>query len=131
MHALKSIFLGGVCATALSITAAQAAMFDVPGGDLEAALNAFAAQSNVQLVVSSEQVRGVKTRGARGDLAPQAALAKILAGTGFTSLRDPAGAVSIVRGQEKARHQTAASSDAVPVKLAAAASASVETVVAY
>ncbi|HUJ02489.1 MAG TPA: TonB-dependent receptor, partial [Rhizomicrobium sp.] len=129
MNALKSMFLGGACAAALGISAAHAAMFDVPGGDLEAALNAFAAQSNVQLVVSSDQVRGVKTRGARGELAPQAALAKILAGTGFTSLRDPAGAVSIVRGQESPPRSTAHASEDLPVKLAAAASSGVETVV--
>jgi iron complex outermembrane recepter protein len=129
MNALKSMFLGGACATALSITAAQAAMFDVPGGDLEAALNAFAAQSKVQLVVSSDQVRGIKTRGARGDLAPQVALAKILAGTGFTSLRDPAGAVSIVRGAEKLPHEKTHTPEDVPLKLAAASGSSVETVV--
>jgi len=129
MNALKSMFLGGACAAALGISASHAAMFDVPGGDLEAALNAFAAQSNVQLVVSSDQVRGVKTRGARGELAPQAALAKILAGTGFTSLRDPAGAVSIVRGQESPPRSTAHASEDLPVKLAAAASSGVETVV--
>jgi iron complex outermembrane receptor protein len=130
MKIFKSMVLGGACTFALGMTAAQAAVFDVPGGDLESALNAFTAQSKLQLVVSSDAIRGVHTRGAKGDLAPQVALAKILAGTGFTSLRDPAGALSIVRGEE--RPQSAApvqADDAAPVRLAAAASASVETVV--
>ncbi len=129
MKTLKALVLGGACTFALG-TAAQAAVFDVPGGDLEAALNAFTAQSKLQLVVSSDQIRGVHTRGAHGDLAPQVALAKILAGTGFTSLRDPAGALSIVRSENKPHDAaTAQAAEPAPLRLAAAASSSVETVV--
>jgi outer membrane receptor protein involved in Fe transport len=85
-----------------SVTAiATAAEFNVPSGDLEAALNAYSAQSGIQLMVSSEAVHGVRTQGIKGDLPPDAALSRILSGTGFVSEHDVGGGLTIVRGSGK------------------------------
>ena len=81
---------------------------------MEAALNAFTAQSNVQLAVSSDAIRGVRTRGTQGDLSPDVALLRILAGTGFTSMRDRSGAITIVRTEQR-------SDDAPTIQLAQSA----------
>jgi outer membrane receptor protein involved in Fe transport len=78
---------------------AHAAGFDIPGGDLTAALNAYSAQSGVHLMVSTDVVRGLKTSGVKGDLSPEKALAKILSGTGLTTSQDIGGGVAIVRAQ--------------------------------
>ncbi len=110
---LRSALLSGICAVGLN-AGVHAATFNVPGGDLEAALNAFTAQSNVQLVVSSDAIRGVRTRGTQGDLSPDVALLRILAGTGFTSMRDRSGAITIVRTEQR-------SDDAPTIQLAQSA----------
>ncbi len=98
-------FLKSTAATALWLGAtssgAYAAQFDVPGGDLATALNAYSAQSGVQLVVLTDQVRGVTTRGAHGELSASVALSRILTGTGFVSARDSSGGVMIVRARKE------------------------------
>jgi iron complex outermembrane recepter protein len=124
--------LKSTAATALWLGAmtagACAAQFDVPGGDLAKALNTYSAQSGVRLVVLTDQVRGIKTHGVEGDLSADAALSRILNGTGFVSAQDASGGVMIVPKRKK-------TSDAAEpvIRLAEAApahaAASVETVV--
>ncbi|HVZ69818.1 MAG TPA: STN domain-containing protein, partial [Rhizomicrobium sp.] len=90
-------------ATALVLSIAQAARaedFNIPGGDLARALNAYTAQTGQSLVVSGEAVRGVRTRGVKGNLSQDDALSHILAGTGFTIQRD-SGVIAIVRGERQ------------------------------
>src|SRR6185437_4673298 len=53
-----------------------------------------------------DAVAGVRSRGAAGDLSADAALSRILSGTGFVARRHASGAVSIVRDDR--------SSDAAP-----------------
>jgi iron complex outermembrane receptor protein len=125
--------LKSTAATALWLGAmtagAYAAQFDVPGGDLAKALNAYSAQSGVRLVVLTDQVRGIKTRGVRGDLTADAALSRILSGTGFVSAQDSSGGVMIVPGKaqpHEAEPVTRLADAATPARVAAA---SVETVV--
>jgi hypothetical protein len=84
--------------------AAQGADFNVPAGDLKAALDAYAHQSGVALVVSSAEVRGARTKGLKGNLSPDAALSRILEGTGFNVYKYSSGAVGISR--EKASEDT-------------------------
>jgi len=126
---LKAALAGGVSAAALS-GAAFAANFNIPGGDLEAALNAYASQAGVQLIVSDEAVKGTHTRGAQGELTASAALSRILDGTGFATQLTPAGVIAVVRAHTDAARQTAI---AAPVQVAEAApvhaAASVETIV--
>ncbi|HUJ02733.1 MAG TPA: TonB-dependent receptor, partial [Rhizomicrobium sp.] len=107
--------------------AAQADRFDIPGGDLKAALDAYTNQTGVELVVAGEAVKGVRTNGAKGEFTAYAALSRILAGTGFVMQRDESGAVGIVRGLDKAPRRTEAAGPA-PMRIAAASS-SVETIV--
>ncbi len=77
--------------------AAQTNSFDIPEGDLKVALEAYARQSGVRLVYLSEDVRDRRTAGARGDMSQDAALNRLLAGTGLTVKRDQSGALAIVR----------------------------------
>ena len=46
--------------------AANAGSFDIPGGDLKSALDSYAQQTGVSLVVSETALKGVQTRGVRG-----------------------------------------------------------------
>ncbi len=92
----KSALIGGASLVALS-TGAFAAEFNIPGGDLAAALNEFTAQTNVALIVSGDAIRGVHTRGARGTLSADDALSHILADTGFVMQRRSSGAITIVQ----------------------------------
>ena len=63
---IRSVLMGSACVFGLA-TAAHARSFDIPGGDLENALQAFTAQTGVNLIVADDQVRGIKSRGVSGD----------------------------------------------------------------
>ena len=92
---LKTALAAGVCLGVALPAAAYAREFDVPGGDLEAALTLYTAQAGVSLAVPSDAVRGVHTKGARGDFSPEVALAHILKGTGFAAQTDSAGVIRV------------------------------------
>ncbi len=127
MHKLKAALVGGASLLGLS-TAAFAAQFDIPDGDLARALDAYSRQTGVQLIYAATDVRGVRTRGAKGDFSAGDALTHILTGTGFAMHRHSAGAIAIVHDDARP-----ASASAHITKLAQAApahaAASVETVV--
>ena len=74
-----------------------ASTFNVPGGDLDAALDAFSAQSGVQLLVPNAAVRGIRTDGVKGELPDDQALLRLLRGTGFVAKPDSSGVIGIVR----------------------------------
>jgi len=117
-------------ASALAFTAAaHAENFDIPGGDLQTALNAYAKQTSVALIYPDDEVRTAHTGGAHGDLSPYDALAHLLKGTGFTTQRTPSGAIGIVRDLAPARQTSDRLQKAEPLRLAAAAASAVETVV--
>ena len=92
----KAVLAGGACVAALS-TSAWSAEFNIPGGDLNAALGAFSAETGMQIVMSYDAVKGVQSGGAKGDLSPDEALTRLLSNTGFTMQRRPSGAIAIVR----------------------------------
>jgi len=77
-------------------TSADAKQFNIPNGDLGAALNEYMAQSGVVLMVSGSAVKGAHTNGVRGDLSAEAALSRILSGTGLVA-QSQAGVIAIVR----------------------------------
>src|SRR6185437_981312 len=116
LMATSALVLGGA-------NAPMAATFDVPGGDLNAALDAYIAQSGVQLLVPNAAVQGIYTKGVKGKLSDGAALSRILQGTGFVAKPDSSGAIGIIK-------ETHSEAEVVPITLAQAASprASVETV---
>jgi outer membrane receptor protein involved in Fe transport len=86
--AMSTVFAGG---------SAWAANFNIPGGDLDSALDAYSAQSGVQLIVSNVAVRNVRTGGVKGNLSDNEALSRILNGTGFIAKPDKSGVIGIVR----------------------------------
>ena len=125
MISLKKTLL---CTCSLLLTAgfANARSFDIPGGSLEQALDAYTAQTGVDLVVPTSQLKGVRTNGVNGDLADDAALTRLLSGTGFTARHHPGGAIGISRDTQSLNESALPS-----IELAQAVSAprsSVETV---
>ncbi len=106
--------------------AAQAETFNIPGGDLKSALDAYARQTGVNLIVAGAEVSGVQTKGAQGDFSTDGALSRILNGTGFTMHRRASGAIGIMRDQSSRMEPV----DPTPMLLAQAAPprTSVETV---
>jgi TonB-dependent siderophore receptor len=76
---------------------AQPLAFDIPKGDLKAALDAYARQSGVQIIYRADELHGVVSPGAHGLLEPLAALDAILAHTGFGVRQDRSGALAIVK----------------------------------
>ena len=120
---LKSL-IAGTASTLALISAASAADFNIPAGDLKGALGAYMAQSGVTLLVSGETLKGARTGGVNGNLSADSALSRLLSGTGFTAHRDASGLVGIVREKSSA-------SEISPIELAQASPVSrsaVETV---
>ncbi len=124
---LKAFLASTACALFIA-GGAHAEQFDIPAGDLATALDAFTAQTGVSLMVSSEAVRGSRTRGARGELSASAALSQILSGTGFIERREANG-VAIVRDVRKHTAAPAATATRLAEARPMRAASSVETVV--
>ena len=120
----KSI-LSGIMAAIAFVTAAYATTFNVPAGSLDAALDAYTAQSGILLIGVTDQLRQAQTKGVTGDLPADVALTRILKGTGFIPSRDQSGAINIVRSRQQSSER-----DASLIQLAAApaAPAALETV---
>ncbi len=98
---LKSILAMSTCAMAVAISSgASADSFNIPAGDLKTALDLYIHQSGAQLVISYDAVKGARTQGVKGDLPSDAALTRILSGTGFTVHRYGEGSMAIVRGKQ-------------------------------
>jgi len=91
----KSLLAGTACA-ALFAAPVHATDFNIPTGDLGSALNAYMTQSGAVLIVSGDAVKGIKTKGVKGDLPAEAALSRLLSGTGFSAQLN-SGVVAIVR----------------------------------
>ncbi|WP_454691511.1 TonB-dependent siderophore receptor [Achromobacter aloeverae] len=66
-------------------------MFDIPGGELDAALRATASAARVPLTFTAEQTRGMVTDGVRGALTPQEAFARLLSRSPLQAVRMPNG----------------------------------------
>jgi iron complex outermembrane receptor protein len=127
LRMLKLALTGGVCTLAL-IASAHAANFNIPNGDLKPALDAYMKQADVTLMYPEDEMRGVVTRGAKGELSTAEALARILRGTGFSATQDSSGVIGIVKNAPARQHTELAPVTSVRLASAAAA-ASVETVV--
>jgi iron complex outermembrane receptor protein len=110
----------------LSAASASAEKFHIPASDLKTALDNYAAQTGVELVVSSEAVRGVRTRGASGDFSDEDALKRILSGTGFVARRE-AGAIVVVH-DDRAMEEPSTAAKIAAATAPAASNAALETV---
>lgn len=94
---LRAVLLALACSAALAAQAQSPIVrFDIPAGDLAAALDAYARQSGTQLVYRADQLRGARSGGVRGALSAGDGLARLLAGSGFAARTDASGAVLIV-----------------------------------
>ena len=125
-NGLLSLLLGSASAAVLAATA-YAANIDIPSGNLNSALDDYTTQTGISLIVSDGLTQGLQTRGAKGDLTASEALTRILTGTGLAS-RETSGAVMIVP-VSSLHEMPARQEQIIPVRVAAAASAAVETVV--
>ena len=119
----KRLWLAGASVASLALASGvQAANLNIPGGDLGAALDSYMQQTGISVIVSYGAVKGAQTRGVKGNLSADAALSKLLSGTGFVP-RHQDGAVMIV--------PSSASQLEIPMQLAQATPApraAVETV---
>src|SRR5580692_8177423 len=77
--------------------AAFAETFNIPGGDLATALTSYTKQTGIDLMVAGDDVKGVRTKGVKGQLSSNDALLHILAGTGFIMRHTSAGGIAIMR----------------------------------
>ncbi|HEY5238140.1 MAG TPA: TonB-dependent receptor [Rhizomicrobium sp.] len=116
-----SVFL----ASALFVAAAFAENFNIPGGDLKSALDAYAKQAGIELMYSASAVGSTRTKGIKGNLSPEDALSSLLNGTGFVP-RHESNAIAIVRGARQAEDMMEIHMAAAPAT--SASGASLETV---
>jgi len=103
----------GICAAVIA-TVVSAENFDIPSGNLSTALDSYARQTGVSLIISGDDVKNVHSRGVHGDFSAEVALSRILNGTGFDVRRRPSGALAIVPG-------SSSSDDLQPIHMAASA----------
>lgn len=89
IRTLAAALATSTCIIALATpAAAQTREYDIPAGSLKAALDAYVRQSGRQIVYRADQVRPARSPGVRGSLTPEAALAALLSGSGFTTRTD-------------------------------------------
>jgi len=84
------------CTLAIAASAhAQVRDFNVAPGDLKTALDAYIAQAGVQLLYKVDDIKGLSTKGLKGNLSPEDALARLLEGTRLKIRRDASNAIVI------------------------------------
>ena len=82
------------CTLAIGVSAyAQNREFNVAAGDLKTALDAYIAQAGVQLLYRVDDIKDLSTKGLKGNLSPEDALARLLEGTRLKVRRDESGAM--------------------------------------
>src|SRR5687767_10131 len=85
-HGLVAFVLSVLC-SALAATE-PVRSFDIAAGAAENALKQFARQSGVEVLFSTEAVRGVRTNAVKGELPVQEAVHRMLAGTPLRAVND-------------------------------------------
>jgi len=111
----------------LLATSAIAGPFNIPGGTLAAALEAYSAQSGVQVAISSDAVAGAHSKGASGEMSPEQALSRILSGTGLTTRR-VGNSVAVVRASSDQSENVSNNLPSLQLAQATVAPRAVETV---
>ena len=97
--------------------------FDIPAEALSQALRSFGQTAGEQIIFTEDLVSGLTFSGLRGDFSAEAALQRLLQGTGLVAERTPAGVIMIRRiarstkGDDQKNSPTAVqpSSSGVPV----------------
>ncbi len=90
------------CAVSALAVADAPKQSDIPAGDLRQALLKLSEQLGTELVYRPEQVQGVRTAGAHGELTTEQAILRLLDGTSLILHTDPSGAMLITRGGTEA-----------------------------
>lgn len=88
-------------------TSPPSALYDIPAGTLDDALQAFAKRSNVQLLYSPGLVRGKRSTGLFGDHLPTAALARLIAEHGLTAVLVSPNTYLLQKAKQQPRSDTA------------------------
>jgi hypothetical protein len=102
---IRSLALAGAAYAAM-LCPVSAANLNIPAGDLDAALDTYSVQTGVHLLYSQDAVEGIRSQGVKGNIADDAALSRILHGTGLTTRRDTSGAIAIYRGGDSSSLET-------------------------
>jgi iron complex outermembrane receptor protein len=111
---LASALACGVCIVAMATPAnAQTRAYNIPGGSLKSALDAYGRQSGRPVIYRTDDVRSAHSRGVRGNLSSDEALKRLLDGSGFTYRIDSSGAVAIIA--EAASTSSAAKNEDITV----------------
>lgn len=100
--------MAGVCIIACGVASpayayAQVRAFNIAPGEMRSALEQWSRQSGRELMYRIEDVRGLRSPGVKANLAPQKALAALLAGSGLVMRVDNSGATAIVRNSAAQR----------------------------
>ena len=92
-----SLIVAAVLRTSIVIAAEQSISFNIPPQALGTALNAYADIVNVQLSYPSQLTAKLKSPGVTGQLTPQQALQKLLAGSGLIAISTKNGTITLER----------------------------------
>ncbi len=87
---------------AVTADAADMRSFDIPPGELSAALKSLAKQTGLELIFQPGDLKGIKTQGVKGVFSPQDAVARLIDGTKLTIKTDQAGAILITPARTSA-----------------------------
>lgn len=71
--------------------------FDIPAQPMDAALIEFSEQADIQLMIATELVENLKSKGVRGRYLPEDALTTLIAGTGLTFHAVGENTIAVVR----------------------------------
>jgi outer membrane receptor for ferric coprogen and ferric-rhodotorulic acid len=95
------LLAGLICGLAVSgyTVAGSRDYFDIPAGDLLAALDQMANQSHVEFIYSTDDLQGLHTNGVRGELTAENAIHKLLEGTNLAVNVHSSGAILITRNR--------------------------------
>src|ERR1700722_19884065 len=98
---VKQLALGWlICSTLISTAVmanglgdAREKSISIPAGDLTTSLELLAKQTGAEFVYDADQLKGITTRGVRGNITPKAAVLKLLEGTNLTLTEHKSGAI--------------------------------------
>lgn len=78
-----SALVAGLMSVSVVACAQEARSFDIPPGSLRDALNLYATQADRQMLVAGDLVAGLQSPGLQGRMTADAALDRLLGGTGL------------------------------------------------
>lgn len=86
---------GLVMALPTPVHAQASRHYDIPAGPLDTALNRFALQAGIALVIDAEKLKGLHSPGLRGEYGIDAGFAALLRNTGYNVARTPSGYILV------------------------------------